>query len=42
MSALLVLAGSEEDLRLAWYAGIGEKTRLGFGCMGLAERGIGR
>jgi CRISPR-associated endoribonuclease Cas6 len=42
ISAPLVLAGSEDDLRLAWYAGIGEKTRLGFGCLGLAERGIGR
>lgn len=42
MNAPLVLQGSEEDLRLAWYAGIGEKTRNGFGCVGLAERGIGR
>jgi CRISPR-associated endoribonuclease Cas6 len=38
----LVLQGNEDDLRLAWYAGIGEKTRNGFGCIGLAERGIGR
>ncbi len=42
MSAPLVLAGTEEDLRLAWYAGIGEKTRNGFGCIGLLERGVGR
>lgn len=42
MSAPLVLAGSEADLRLAWYAGIGEKTRNGFGCIGLLERGVGR
>jgi len=38
----LVLQGREEDLRLAWYAGIGEKNRTGFGAIGLAERGIGR
>jgi CRISPR-associated endoribonuclease Cas6 len=38
----LVLQGSEEDLRLSWYAGIGEKNRFGFGCIGLAERGVGR
>ena len=42
MRAPLVIQGSEEDLRLAWYAGIGEKNRNGFGCIGLAERGIGR
>ncbi|WP_035238587.1 CRISPR-associated endoribonuclease Cas6 [Desulfobacter vibrioformis] len=42
MRAPLVIQGSEEDLRLAWYAGIGEKNRSGFGCIGLAERGIGR
>lgn len=42
MRAPLVLQGTEEDLRLAWYAGIGEKNRNGFGCIGLAERGIGR
>lgn len=42
MSAPLVLAGREADLRLAWYAGIGEKTRNGFGCLGLLERGVGR
>jgi len=35
MKAPLVLQGSEEDLRFAWYAGIGEKTRMGFG--GLSE-----
>ncbi len=38
----LVLQGCEEDLRLAWYAGIGEKNRNGFGAIGLAEKGIGR
>jgi CRISPR-associated endoribonuclease Cas6 len=42
MNAPLILAGSEEDLRFAWYAGIGEKTRNGFGCIGLAEEGVGR
>ena len=42
MSAPLVLSGSEEDLRLAWYAGIGEKTHNGFGSLGLAEEGVGR
>jgi CRISPR-associated endoribonuclease Cas6 len=42
MNAPLILTGSEEDLRLAWYAGIGEKTRNGFGCIGLAEQGVGR
>ncbi|MDY6991975.1 MAG: CRISPR-associated endoribonuclease Cas6 [Pseudomonadota bacterium] len=42
MSAPLVLMGSEADLRLAWYAGLGEKTRSGFGCIGLAEQGVGR
>lgn len=42
MQAPLVLAGSREDLLLAWYAGIGEKTRNGFGCLGLAEEGVGR
>jgi len=42
MMAPLVLAGSEQDLQLAWYAGIGEKTRNGFGCLGLLARGVGR
>ena len=42
MNAPLVLAGSEADLRFAWYAGIGEKTMNGFGCIGLAEQGVGR
>jgi len=42
MRAPLVLAGTEDDLRLAWYAGIGEKTRNGFGCLGLLEQGVGR
>jgi hypothetical protein len=42
MSAPLVLAGSRDDVLLAWYAGIGEKTRNGFGCIGLAEEGVGR
>lgn len=41
MQAPLLLAGSEEDLRFAWYAGIGEKTRNGFGCLGLLEQGVG-
>lgn len=36
----LVLQGSEDDLRLAWYAGLGEKARNGFGCLGLAEQGV--
>jgi CRISPR-associated endoribonuclease Cas6 len=38
----LVLQGPEEDLRFAWYAGIGEKNRNGFGAIGIAEKGIGR
>lgn len=42
MQAPLLLAGSEEDLRLAWYAGIGEKTRTGFGCLGLLEERLQR
>jgi len=42
MTAPLVLTGREEDLRFAWYAGLGEKTRSGFGCMGLIEEGVGR
>lgn len=42
MQAPLVLAGSREDLLLAWFAGIGEKTRNGFGCLGLTEEGVGR
>ena len=42
MQAPVILAGSEEDLRLAWYAGLGEKTRNGFGCLGLLEAGLGR
>lgn len=40
MQAPLLLEGSEEDLRFAWYAGIGEKTRNGFGCLGLVEQGL--
>lgn len=42
MRVPLVFQGCDDDLRLAWYAGIGEKNRNGFGCVGLAERGIGR
>lgn len=42
MSAPLVLMGPEEDLRFAWYAGLGEKTRSGFGCIGSVEEGVGR
>lgn len=42
MVAPLALSGSDEDLRLAWHAGIGEKTRAGFGCLGLLEKGVGR
>lgn len=42
MRAPIVMQGDEKDLRLAWYTGIGEKTRLGFGCIGLVERGVGR
>ena len=42
MQAPLLLEGSEEDLRFAWYAGLGEKTRNGFGCLGLIEQGVGR
>lgn len=40
MQAPLVLQGNEEDLRFAWYAGIGEKVRNGFGCLGLFEQGV--
>ena len=29
----MTLLGSEDDLELAWTAGIGEKTRSGFGCI---------
>lgn len=42
MKAPLVLSGSEDDLRFAWYAGLGEKTRSGFGCIGTVEQGVGR
>jgi CRISPR-associated endoribonuclease Cas6 len=42
MQAPLLLEGSEDDLRVAWYAGVGEKTRSGFGCPGLIERGVGQ
>jgi hypothetical protein len=42
MEAPLVLAGNREDVLFAWYAGIGEKTRNGFGCIGLVEDGVGR
>lgn len=42
MQAPLVLAGGDEDLQLAWFAGLGEKTRNGFGCIGAFERGLGR
>jgi CRISPR-associated endoribonuclease Cas6 len=42
MQAPLLLEGSEDDLRMAWYAGIGQKTRSGFGCLGLLEQGVGR
>lgn len=42
MSAPLTLSGSDADLALAWYAGLGEKNRNGFGCVGLAGQGIGR
>lgn len=30
-----VLGGPAEDLRFAWYAGVGQKTRMGFGCWDL-------
>jgi CRISPR-associated endoribonuclease Cas6 len=36
MTFPFVLCGCPADLRLAWYAGIGEKNRLGFGFFGLA------
>jgi len=42
MRVPLVLQGDEADLRLAWYGGIGEKNRSGFGCIGMAEKGVGR
>lgn len=31
-STMLTLRGNTEDLRLAYYAGLGEKTHYGFGC----------
>ncbi|SDY33773.1 CRISPR-associated endoribonuclease Cas6 [Allochromatium warmingii] len=42
MQAPLVVSGHRADALLAWYAGLGEKTRNGFGCIGLAEGGVGR
>ncbi len=42
MRAPLIFHGKTEDLRFAWYAGVGEKNRMGFGCIGLVERGVGR
>lgn len=42
MAAPLTLVGNDGDLRFAWYAGLGEKTRNGFGCIGLLEKGVGR
>lgn len=42
MKMPLVLEANEEDLALAWYAGIGEKNRNGFGCIGSVDRGVGR
>lgn len=42
LSAPLVLSGPTADLRLAWYAGIGEKNRAGLGCIGLISEGVGR
>lgn len=42
MQAPLVLTGSAADLRLAWHAGLGEKTRNGFGCIGHFQQGLGR
>lgn len=42
MKSPLVLEGSSRDLELAWCAGLGEKNRMGFGCIGTAERGVGR
>lgn len=42
MQAPLVISGCRDDVLLAWYAGLGEKTRNGFGCIGLAEEGVGR
>ncbi len=42
LAAPLLLEGSDEDLRLAWYSGIGEKNRNGFGCLGQIEQGVGQ
>lgn len=42
MKCPLVMEASEQDLELAWYAGIGEKNRSGFGCIGAVEKGVGR
>jgi len=33
MSLPLLIEGSPDDLETAWYAGIGEKTRMGFGIL---------
>lgn len=37
MSFPFLLSGSEEDLCLAWYAGLGSKTRMGFGIITSAQ-----
>lgn len=42
LQAPLVICGDEADLRYAWYAGIGEKNRMGCGCLGSIETGVGR
>lgn len=42
LTAPLTLEGNDADLTLAWYAGLGEKNRNGFGCIGHVEQGIGR
>jgi CRISPR-associated endoribonuclease Cas6 len=42
MKSPLVIEANEKDLELAWYAGIGEKNRSGFGCIGAVEKGVGR
>ncbi len=36
-----VMEGTEDALRLAWYAGLGSKTRMGFGCWDVQPQGMG-
>jgi CRISPR-associated endoribonuclease Cas6 len=42
MKCPLVIEGDAKDLALAWYTGLGEKNRNGFGCIGTVDKGVGR